>query len=83
MADKKVVIEFSWRGNKIKHFIPYSSILMDMNEKEDFWGEFIIGKDKFQYQIWWNAGEIAIFHEGATDFCALVDNFSIHFSQLY
>ena len=48
----------------------------------DFWGEFVIGEEKFQYQIWWS-GEIAIFKYGASDYCAIVDTFSFTFSQIY
>lgn len=83
MATKKLLIEFSWRGQRITQFIDKDLAFQDIAEKEDFWGEFIIGKDKFQYQIWWNSGEIAIFQYGATDYCAIVDNFSVTFNQRY
>lgn len=83
MAKKQVLIEFSWRGHEIKHFIDKDIIFNDINEKDDYWGEFVIGKDIYEYQIWWNSGEVAIFNAGAKDYCALVDNFSVHFSKRY
>jgi hypothetical protein len=83
MAKKKVLIEFTWRGKTISHFIEKDIIFDDINEKEDYWGEFVIGKDIYEYQIWWNSGEVAIFNAGAKDYCALVDNFLVHFSNRY
>ena len=83
MTKKKVLIEFTWRGKIISHFIEKDIIFDDINEEEDYWGEFVIGKDIYEYQIWWNSGEVAIFNAGATDYCALVDNFSVHFSNRY
>ena len=90
---KKLLIEFTWRGHKISQFIEKRLIFDDIVNNEhaiklddysnDYWGEFIIGKDKYQYQIWWNSSEIAIFQYGATDYCALVDNFTLTFSNIY
>jgi hypothetical protein len=79
---KKILIEFSWRGHKISQFVEQYAIFKDIKGEDDFWGEFVIGEEKFQYQIWWN-GEIAIFKYGATDYCAIVDTFSFTFSQIY
>lgn len=80
---KKVLIEFVWRGHTIKHFIEKDVIFKDIKEEDDYWGEFVIGKDIYEYQIWWNSGEVAIFKAGAKDYCALVSSFSVTFSQMY
>lgn len=79
---KKILIEFSWRGQKISQFVEQYAIFKDIKGEDEFWGEFVIGKDKFQYQIWWS-GEIAIFLYGATDYCAIVDHFTMKFNQIY
>jgi hypothetical protein len=80
---KKILIEFSWVGNKITQFIDKDVAFADIAGKEDFWGEFVVNGTKFQYQIWWNGGKIAIFKYGEDKLCDMVDNFSVNFSAHY
>lgn len=79
---KKILIEFTWKGHTIKQFIEQKIVFDDIKGTDAFWGEFIIGTDKFQYQIWWS-GEIAIFNNGGNNICAVLDNFNLTFGNNY
>lgn len=76
-----IIIEFRWRNKTIRQYISKKEIFKDIKEEDNFWGEFTIGNDIYQYQIWWNSGEIAIFYKGATDYCAIVEGFTAFFNH--
>ena len=78
----KAILEFTWRGETITKYIDNDVLYNDIKEIGDsFWGEFYIGKMKYQFQIFWNASEIAIFNVGGTEPIHYVNGFSVYFSR--
>ena len=79
----KAVITFNWRGQQIEQFVEWDSIVNDINDKDSFWGEFILNGIKYQYQILWESSIITIFVEGGVEYIDKVDNFQLSFSKMY
>jgi hypothetical protein len=79
----RVVISFNWKGQNFEKFVDFNILKDDINEKDDFWGEFICGGNVYQFQIWWNAQQIIIFNKGGIEPIDYVNNFSISFSHTF
>ncbi len=79
----KVAISFNWVGHRVEQFIDFNLLKDDLNEKDDFWGEFICNGIVYQYQIWWNAQQIVIFNKGGVEPIGHIDNFHLSFSHTF
>lgn len=79
----KTLIEFSWRGKVISQFIEDNILYNDFMNKEDFWGEFALYGNMYQYQIFWRCHKIAIFNKDGIETIAMVDSFQLTFSKNY
>ena len=79
----KTLIEFNWRGKNISHFVEISLIFDNYIGADAFWGEFVLYGKKYEYQIYWNSQEIAIYNEGGIEPIDKVGGFQLTFSKNY
>ena len=79
----KAVITFNWRGHHIEEVVDFNLLKNDINEIDDFWGEFSCCGINYQYQIHWNSNQIAVFIKDAVEIYDYVNAFQLHFSSIF
>jgi hypothetical protein len=75
------IIEFFWQGQTIQKYINTNDLFNDIKDSENLWVDFIIGKTEYQFQIFWNSSEIAIFLKGGVEPIYYISEFSIYFNR--
>lgn len=75
------ILEFNWNGETITKYINTEDLYKDIKDEDSFWGEFYLNGKSFQFQIFWNGSEIAIFEKGGVEPIYFVDSFNLYFSR--
>lgn len=75
------IIEFMFRDEQITKYINTDDLFNDIKEKDDLWVDFIKNGVEYQFQIFWNSSEIAVFLKGGVEPIYYINNFNLYFNR--
>ena len=76
-----ITLEFNYKDTTITKYIDINDLYNDINDLDVFWGEFTLYNETYQFQIFWNACEIAIFEVGGYEPIYYVNGFNLYFNR--
>ena len=76
---KKIWITFNWKGHNISKMYDKEIIFNDIKGIDDFWGDFVVDRTEFQFQIHWESNTITIFFKDGVEIIDRVNHFQLDF----